>query len=338
MDVSLLRRNRKSLRLLSGWCRPTTSKGQRPCRTREMPALDRTAKMLFLAAHGMSLVWVRLSLLSKGKPDLHAVVCVPTTEDLKLLNTRPVSREPQEPPHKDHFKSRIKLGKKDSKKAEASSQSSDKTESKGSERNPTTSEDSRAPSSPSSDLVFGLWPDPLPSVTSHCSRVTLGWVTQGDFSLSAGCGEALGFVAVAGLLNNLLNQPLGQRGTVLLRNPTSLQYRFAKINIEVWTDHLRKRWTWLISQEHCILGSMNKVNSYLFYIRLEFRAVKLHDALFTRSSDKLCLDSWLLTLTPRVLCGIIWPAWGFYELPGDFEKRICGFILKVYTLFLVFSL
>ncbi|XP_042279648.1 ribonucleases P/MRP protein subunit POP1 [Thunnus maccoyii] len=232
-------RNRKSVKLLSGWCKPSTSKGQRPCRVGEVPPLNRSAKMSFLASHEMTVVWVRLTLLSKGKPELHAIVCVPTAEDLKLLNKEPGSSGPQEPPHRDHFKSRIKRCKKGSKKPVASSQSSDKTEGKGldppsaSDPNPTTSEETKSCSSPSSDLVFGLWPDPLPSVSSHCSRVTLGWVTQGDFSLSAGCGEALGLVSVAGLLNTLLNQPMEHRGTVLLRNPTSLQYRFAKINIEV---------------------------------------------------------------------------------------------------------
>lgn len=232
----LFPRNRKSLRLLSGWCRPTTSKGQRPCRVGEAPPLDRSAATSFLAAHGMSLVWVRLSLLSKGKPELHAMLCVPTAEDLLLLSKGPGSSGPQEPSHRDHFKSRIKRRKKAPKKAATSSVSS-KTEGKESDLpsapNPTTSEDPKSSSQSSSDLIFGLWPIPLPSVTSHCSRVTLGWVTQGDFSLSAGCGEALGFVSVAGLLNTLVNQPREHRGMLLLRNPTSLHYRFAKINIEV---------------------------------------------------------------------------------------------------------
>ncbi|XP_008290376.1 ribonucleases P/MRP protein subunit POP1 [Stegastes partitus] len=231
-------RDRKSLRLLSGWCRPTTSKGQRLCRVGEVPPLSRSAVMSFLAAHGMSLVWVRLSLFSKGKPEFHAMLCVPTTEDLKLLGKELGNSGPQEPPHRDHFKSRIKH-QKDPKKATTSSLSSDKPECKGSELpsasdpDPTTSEDLNSSFQASSDLILGLWPDPLPSVTSHCSRVTLGWITQGDFSLSSGCGEALGFVSVAGLLNTLLNQPVEHRGKLLLRNPTSLHYRFAKINIEV---------------------------------------------------------------------------------------------------------
>lgn len=153
-------------------------------------------------------MWVRLSLLSKGRPDLHAAVCAPTADDLKLLTQGRGSSGPQEPPHKDHFKSRVKRRQKSSRAAAAAGQTD-------------------------GDLVLGLWPEPLPSVTSHCSRLTLGWVTQGDFSLSAGCGEALGFVSVAGLLHTLVTQPPEHRGTVLLRNPTSLHYRFTKVNIEV---------------------------------------------------------------------------------------------------------
>ncbi|XP_073341197.1 ribonucleases P/MRP protein subunit POP1 [Pagrus major] len=239
-------RNIKSLRLLSGWCRPTTSKGQRPCRVGQLPPLDRLTATSFLTAHGMNLVWVRLSLLSKGKPELHAMVCVPTAEDLQLLKKRPGNRGPQEPPHRDHFKNRIKRRKRGPKKAAASSAKTEDKESdlpsvsepdpkssSASEPNSTTSKEPKSSSQSSSDLIFGLWPDPLPSVTSHCSRVTLGWVTQGDFSLSAGCGEALGFVSVVGLLDTLVNQPREHRGMFLLRNPASLHYRFAKINIEI---------------------------------------------------------------------------------------------------------
>ncbi|RVE62207.1 hypothetical protein OJAV_G00154720 [Oryzias javanicus] len=152
-----------------------------------------------------SVVWVRLSLLSKGKPELHAMVCAPTPEDL----TTDAGRCPQEPPHTDPFKSKVKLRKKGSKK-------------------------DAGPGTEASELkVSGVWPDPLPSITSHCSRVTLGWVTEGDFSLSAGCGQALGFVSVPGLLNTLLSQPEEHRGKVLLRNPSSLHYRLARISIEV---------------------------------------------------------------------------------------------------------
>lgn len=51
--------------------------------------------------------------------------------------------------------------------------------------------------------------------------------------MAAGCGEALGFVSVTGLLEMLSSQSGAMRGLVLLRPPTSLQYRFARITIEV---------------------------------------------------------------------------------------------------------
>lgn len=300
----MLPRNIKSLRLLSGWCRPTTSKGQRPCRVGQVPPLDRLAATSFLAAHGMSLVWVRLSLLSKGKPERHAVVCVPTAEDLQLLKKGPGSSGPQEPQHRDHFKSRIKRRKRGPKKAAASSAKAEGKEpdlpsasepdpKSASEPNATTSEEPKS----SSDLIFGLWPDPLPSVTSHCSRVTLGWVTQGDFSLSAGCGEALGFVSVVGLLNTLVNQPREHRGMFLLRNPASLHYRFAKINIEIWLKHL--------CSEHAKSTELFLVNgersSRLISCRgLKLYLIKLHDASVTKWS--LCLDNCSSVWWHHVLC------------------------------------
>ncbi|XP_037309775.2 ribonucleases P/MRP protein subunit POP1 isoform X1 [Pungitius pungitius] len=220
-------RNRKSLRVLSGWCRPTTSKGQR-ARSGGSP-LDLSAMTRFLSAHGTSLVWVRLSLLSKGKPELHAMVCAPTAEDLKLLGKEPGACGPVEPPHREPFKRLTRRQQKGPRTAAASEKTQAKESDPSAEPKPRKS---KGPL-PSPDLTFGLWADPLPSVTSHCSRVTLGWVTHGDFSLSAGCGEALGFVSVAGLLHTVLNQPMERRGTLLLRNPTAMHYRFAKVNLEV---------------------------------------------------------------------------------------------------------
>lgn len=213
-----------------------TSRGQRACRVGEVPPLDDSAVTRFLATHKMGLVWVRLSLLSKGKPEVHAMVCVPTAEDLQLLHKGPGSSGPQEPPHRDHLKSSFKHKKKKKEKKKEEEEEATKTSSSLSKMDtsePGASEDLDPPPETPSDFLLGLWPDPLPSITSHCSRVTLGWVTQGDFSLSAGCGEALGFVSVGGLLSTLAQQHREHRGLLLLRNPASLHYRFAKVNVEV---------------------------------------------------------------------------------------------------------
>ncbi|XP_061093098.1 ribonucleases P/MRP protein subunit POP1 isoform X2 [Conger conger] len=338
-------RNRKALRTVSAWCRPTFSRGQRWRRPAQLQQLSPVSAETLRTAHPRSLVWVRLCMLRKGSPSLHAMICVPTPEDMQQLRRDPAYCGPQEPPHTDHFLNRTKRWKKglkpassthkqEKKSAEAvSAPSSTMGPESGSAPSSTVGpeagsapsstvgpeagsapsstvgpeagsapsstvgpeagsapsstvgpeagsapsstvgpeagsapsstvgpeagsapsstagpeagsapsstvgpEAGSAPSStagPEAGLTRGLWPDPLPSVTSHCSRVTMGWVTQGDFSLSAGCGEALGFVSLTGLLHALSSQPADLRGLVLLRNPASLQYRFAKINIEV---------------------------------------------------------------------------------------------------------
>ncbi|XP_026083749.1 ribonucleases P/MRP protein subunit POP1 [Carassius auratus] len=190
-DFTVLR-SLKALRRLSAWTRP-------PSRRNSSTLTHATAAALQQEC-GPSLVWVRLRLLGKGQPALHAMVCAPTTSDLQLLLQDAHSSGPQEPRHKDHLK-HLRQHK-------------------------------TSPEEPAR-AVRGVFPAPLPSVLSHCSRLTLGWVTQGDFSLAAGCGEALAFISVSGLLHTILQQPQEQRGLVLLRNPSSLQYRFARISIDV---------------------------------------------------------------------------------------------------------
>ncbi|XP_028835953.1 ribonucleases P/MRP protein subunit POP1 isoform X2 [Denticeps clupeoides] len=258
-DFTVLR-NWKAMRQLSIWCRPTTSKGQRSLHTPRSEPLCCASVASLWDSHSLSLVWVRLTLMAKGRPELHAAVCVPTAEDLSQLKKDPHYTGPQEPLHKDHFKEQIKKNRKNRHKTKAAHKAKESGSAPGLttagfdtdsdlKKNIDTSStpkdatshpvlastqgSSSSPPAPAEKLLHGLWPDPLPSVTSHCSRVTLGWATQGDFSLSAGCGEALGFVSVTGLVHTMLKQPAEQRGLVLLRNPSSLQYRFAKINVEV---------------------------------------------------------------------------------------------------------
>ncbi|XP_016140227.1 ribonucleases P/MRP protein subunit POP1 [Sinocyclocheilus grahami] len=185
-------RSLKALRRLSAWSHPSSRRSSSALTHATAAALQKECRA--------SLVWVRLRLLGKGQPALHAMVCIPTTSDLQLLLKDAHSSGPQEPQHKDHIK-RL--------------------------RQTTT-----GPEDPAR-AVRGVYPAPLPSVLPHCSRLTLGWVTQGDFSLAAGCGEALAFISVSGLLHTILQQPQEQRGLVLLRNPSSLQYRFARISIDV---------------------------------------------------------------------------------------------------------
>lgn len=168
-------------------------------------------------------MWVSLSLLGKGSPEPHTMICVPAKEDFLQLSQDRLYRGPQESKHSDPFKSQIRKQKEKKKVEKRQNQGCSVSE--GLEAGPLVAGHQA--------LTLGLWSGPLPDVTSHCSRVLLGFVTQGDFSMAVGCGEALGFVSLTGLLDMLCSQPALQRGLVLLRAPASLQYRFARIAIEV---------------------------------------------------------------------------------------------------------
>ncbi|XP_039709981.1 LOW QUALITY PROTEIN: ribonucleases P/MRP protein subunit POP1 [Pteropus medius] len=218
-------RNRTSLKLLSAWCGPISgdSRAARRAPGRGQQELTREACLSVLDRFPRALVWVGLSLLRKGSPEPHTMICVPAKEDFLQLSRDQLYCGPQEPKHSDPFKSKIR--KQEEKKKIEKRQNQGRAVSEG-----LAEEDSTAgPRAP----TLGLWSGPLPNVTSHCSRVLLGYVTQGDFSMAVGCGEALGFVSLTGLLDMLSSQPAAERGLVLLRPPASLQYRFARIAIEV---------------------------------------------------------------------------------------------------------
>ncbi|KAG8441792.1 hypothetical protein GDO86_010826 [Hymenochirus boettgeri] len=183
-----------------------------------------------------SLVWVRLTLLMKGSPELHAMICIPSEQDLLQLINGKSFAGPQEPKHGDPMKKKVLKARKERKKKKAKSKSETKksTESEEgkSETNVKATEIKEEECVQDDDLTLGLWPDPLPPLITHCSRVLLGFVTHGDFSMTAGCGEAVGLVSLTGLLH-MFSQSVNRTGLVLVRNPSSLQYRFAKIMVDV---------------------------------------------------------------------------------------------------------
>ncbi|XP_004640117.1 ribonucleases P/MRP protein subunit POP1 [Octodon degus] len=218
-------RSRKLLKQLSAWCEPC-AKDRRAARwapRQGQHELTGEACLALTDRFPRALVWVSLSLLRKGSPEPHTMICVPAEEDLLRLRQDRQYCGPQEPRHSDPFKSMI-MKQKEKKKVE-------KRQNRG--RAAPEGPAAGLPEARQEALTQGLWPGALPAVTTHCSRGLLGYVTQGDFSMAVGSGEALGFVSVTGLLHVLSSQPAAERGLVLLRPPASPQYRFARIAIEV---------------------------------------------------------------------------------------------------------
>ncbi|XP_047384648.1 ribonucleases P/MRP protein subunit POP1 [Sciurus carolinensis] len=218
-------RSRKLLKQLSAWCGPSVENSRvvRQAASRGQQELTTEARLSILDRFPRALVWVSLSLLRKGSPEPLTMICVPTEEDFLQLSQDHHYSGPQEARHSDPFKSMI-LKQKEKKKMK-------RRQNRGLAAS--TGVAVGSPAAGQGALTRGLWSGPLPGVISHCSRVLLGFVTQGDFSMAVGCGEALGFVSLTGLLDMLLSQPEAGRGLVLLRSAASLQYRFARIAIEV---------------------------------------------------------------------------------------------------------
>ncbi|KFP32232.1 Ribonucleases P/MRP protein subunit POP1, partial [Colius striatus] len=220
-------RSERLLMQLAAWCYPTAGKDRRVRLISQLGQKEITEDVFLpiLMSYPRALVWVKLSLLRKGNPELHAMICIPTEDDLLHLGKDKLFCGPQEPKHPDIFKHKVQKLKEEKKKKKKDNTKALEGDSPNVLDKETTEE--------SEDLILGLWADVLPDVTSHCSRTLLGYVTRGDFSLAAGCGEALGFVSLTGLVYMLYNQPADKKGLVLLRTPASLQYRFARLNIEV---------------------------------------------------------------------------------------------------------
>ncbi|XP_040210696.1 ribonucleases P/MRP protein subunit POP1 isoform X2 [Rana temporaria] len=208
-------RNKKVLKMLSAWFDPYA----RNTSHTSSPELSSLVNPI-LRDSPRALVWVRLAMVTKGSPELHSLICIPAQEDFVQLRKDKLFAGPQEPKHSDPFKNKIVKQKKERKRQKSMSKHD------GSEKMEINTD-----LAVSDQLTLGLWPSPIPKVTTHCNRLLFGFVTHGDFSMAAGCGGALGFVSLTGLLH-LLQQTSDKIGIVLLRNPSSLQYRFAKLIID----------------------------------------------------------------------------------------------------------
>jgi hypothetical protein len=88
------------------------------------------------------------------------------------------------------------------------------------------------------EILRSLWLPQTQTVKDSCSRTVIGFITKGDFCFTESQGAGQGYVVLSALLQLVaLSQRRLREGNdvsalwVLVRNPTSLQYRFGVINI-----------------------------------------------------------------------------------------------------------
>lgn len=69
------------------------------------------------------------------------------------------------------------------------------------------------------------------SLRNFCTREIVGFVSSGHFSLARGCGFGVGFCALPGLVKLLSSTSDKGEVVVLVRGPTTQQYRFSYLTI-----------------------------------------------------------------------------------------------------------
>ena len=69
------------------------------------------------------------------------------------------------------------------------------------------------------------------SLRNSCTREVVGFISSGHFSLARGCGFGVGFCALPGLVTLLSSARNTGEVVVLVRGPSTQQYRFAYLTI-----------------------------------------------------------------------------------------------------------
>ncbi|WAR23624.1 POP1-like protein, partial [Mya arenaria] len=156
----------------------------------------------------LGIVPVTLSMVHRGCPVQFAKICLPSLQDLQQLQKDKSFGGPLEPARVDPLEQqRNELKRELKKKGVKKAVKVDRTVTVLAETDGEKIEKGR--------------------------REVIGYVCQGGFSLGTGNGGGLGYIAAA-VFKKLLDQAADRKGPlVLIRNPTSLQYRFASLSVIV---------------------------------------------------------------------------------------------------------
>ncbi|XP_060081712.1 ribonucleases P/MRP protein subunit POP1-like [Ylistrum balloti] len=183
--------------------------------------------LIFGSKHTNCLIPVEIVMVSRGCPERFANISIPTREDLSRLVSDPKSGGPMETVHED----KTKKEKKDKKKTkkQKSDNSGEKNTTGMTDNSGTAGNDNKALTDVQSETLGGDGGGV--DLIDSCSRPLIGYIKEGGFTLGVGNGRGLGFVSIIGLLKLLDTMPHQLHCTVLVRNPTSYQYRYAHINV-----------------------------------------------------------------------------------------------------------
>lgn len=185
-------------------------KSRRPCHSKDK--LEKLESEVFEEVrikYRNSLVPVRVDMLHRGRPAHCAQVCIPTKSDIESLKSNHSYGGPVETLHKDQNKLDHKKAVRELKESTGKKKVKLKL-----------------------DQTMKLFSDSEKEADVQVSdRKVVGYLNSGGFSLGVGNGHGVGFCSTLGLYYLLKSVQKDVGLLVLVRNPTSRQYRFAKLSL-----------------------------------------------------------------------------------------------------------
>lgn len=205
------------------------------------------------------LVPVTIHMCGRGSPADSAIICLPSETDVDNMARNATDSGPIEPLHTDQHQTERKELRTEHKKLlkrlrRKRVREKQKLEELSAAKQDASEDDkhvvvamkrkANAPP-PTKDItdkhaqtLRALWLPQTQTVKESCSRTVIGFITKGDFSFTESKGAGQGYVVLSALLQLVaLYESKLREGHklsapwVLVRNPTSLQYRFGVLNI-----------------------------------------------------------------------------------------------------------
>lgn len=189
------------------------------------------------------LIPISLKMENRGHPEKHSIICLPTKNDTKRfwkkkqnfenepIHTEPAKADDQAEARKLLRKNHLRLLKRLRRRRVRTKR-----------RKQQTSKTKVIIAKPQTAKLIleqrkkmrEMWlPEQPPNVRNQCSRQVIGYLTQGDFSFTEAISAGVGYVSLNGFQTLLRNCYKGQgQNYVLIRSPTSNQYRFATFKIK----------------------------------------------------------------------------------------------------------
>lgn len=214
--------------------------------------------VLFPGCTHCCLVPVTIHMCGTGSPIDFAIICLPSETDVDIMSRNPHDSGPTEQLHTDKHQTerkelqtehkqllkrlRRKRVREKRKLEDLSAANQDTTDDKhivaAKKRKANEPPPTKDLTDKHEQTLRSLWLPQTRTVKESCSRTVIGFIMKAAFSFTESKGSGQGYVVLSALLELVaLYESRLREGNkmpapwVLVRNPTSLQYRFGVLNI-----------------------------------------------------------------------------------------------------------